>query len=575
MSFEFQPIKYGWTALAAIAITGATIFVPHNERRTVRQVDKIEVLLAIHERCLATSNGIYDRVAPLEIVRDWVTNCIVTNGTTNLAFYTNRYTNAFGLYVEPNVSKHEYGTYYDSHTHWGDVVGKVMELIPRFVNTNYDYTTNLPVMLTVTGLFAELGIGNGTNQFTIRPATTNIQTNYVVAYTQDVSFWGYTEAQPGGGQYHVTAGDYYVLRTNYAFTEYVSNIVHVYTSTTPQIVNFAVAHDTVPYTNSLPQVYAVAETNVFGVTVPSGTYYVVYDTYAADPRAAYRFDGQGYKYFLNYSMIGAEPLLYDLYGAHYLANFQYTNIAFSQAKVMTLTNSALYGTPDYSSMTFLEELYRVLHALRVTAGKTPGLAYRYRRVVDSATIYLPPGETFSFESALGQTKTSFVSAEDTAITNSGSFTVFSYAVWDGPYYDYGVYSNFWLYYADIRGGEIDGLVAANFNQDLPHRSFAPQAVDVFLSSRIGYAPWPPVASSFGSAFETGVYYSAAEADYSTKSNLALPIGEARFIENVGWGALTNDGHYTQALGLQFRLRPDGLGKIVTEWQFQYCTNKYW
>lgn len=573
MSFEFQPIKYGWTALAAIAITGATIFVANNARRVVRQVDPIEVLLALHERCLATSNSTYDRVAPLEIVRDWVTNCIVTNGTTNLAFYTNRYTNAFGFYVEPNVGYHNYGSWYESHSHWGDVVGKVIELIPRFVNTNYDYRTNLPVMLTVTGLFAELGIGDGTNQFTIRPATTNIQTNYVVAYTQDVSYWGYTEAQPGGGQYHVTAGDYYVLRTNYAFTEYMSNIVHVYTSATPQTVNFAFAHNTVPYTNSLPRVYAAAETNVFGVTVPSGTYYVVYDTYAADPRQAYYFYYRGKAYY-NYPMIGAEPLPYDPYEAHYPANFQYTNIAFSQAKILTMTNSALYGTPDYVSMTFLEELYRVLHALRVTAGKTPELTgYRISRWWPSAWnwIWLPVGEQFDFEAVRDQYQAEFVASEPAAFTG-GTFTADSSASWDGPYYDPVQGSNYFPWSITMNGGEIYGVLGSHFCQDIPHISYAPLAVYVFMSDS---PRMPAVASSFGSVFVTGAYYSAAAPGISTSSSSILLFGDARFVENVAWGELINDGHETQRLRLQFCIRPDGMGKITTEWQFQYCTNKYW
>jgi len=579
MSFEFQPIKYGWTALAAIAITGATIFVVNNQRQTVHQVDTIEIMLALHERCLATSNSAYDRVAPLEIARDWVTNCIVTNGTTNLAFYTNSVTNAFGFVMEPNVARHSYGSWYESHIHWGDVVAKVHELIPRYVSTNYDYRTNVPVQfLTVTGLFAELGIGDGTNQFTIRPATTNIQTNYVVAYTQDVSFWGYDEALPGGGQHYVSGGDYYVLRTNYAFTEFPSNKVYVYTSSAPQTVNFSFTHDTVPFTNMQARAYASNDTSIYGVTVPSGSFYIVYDTYSADPRVAYYMSHGEIMQHYTYPWPNGVPLSYDIwygwyYGAAYPANYQYTNIVFSEPKVMTVTNSAWYGTPKYASKAFLEELYRVLHALRVTAGKTPELTgHRQDRWVRSEVFYSPVGvDTFDFEAFKDQKKAEFTAAGETAFTG-GTFIADSSASWDGPYYDGGAGSNVWYASARIRGGEIYGILGLNFNQDVPHQSFAPQAVEVFMEDS---PRMPAIFSPFGSVFETGVYYSASESSFSTTPRSVLSVGNARFVENIEWGELINDGHEAQRLRIQFRPRSDGLGKIVTEWQFQYCTNKYW
>jgi hypothetical protein len=65
---------------------------------------------------------------------------------------------------------------------------KIKSLIPYYADTNtvYDGTTNI-VMLTVTGLWASLGIGDKTNQFTRTPCWTNsISTNWVVNYT---SYW--------------------------------------------------------------------------------------------------------------------------------------------------------------------------------------------------------------------------------------------------------------------------------------------------------------------------------------------------------------------------------------------------
>jgi hypothetical protein len=64
----------------------------------------------------------------------------------------------------------------------------IKALIPYYVDTNtvYDGTTNI-VMLTVTGLWASLGIGDKTNQFTRTPCWTNpVSTNWVVNYT---SYW--------------------------------------------------------------------------------------------------------------------------------------------------------------------------------------------------------------------------------------------------------------------------------------------------------------------------------------------------------------------------------------------------
>jgi hypothetical protein len=65
---------------------------------------------------------------------------------------------------------------------------KIKALVPCYVDadTVYDGTTNI-IMLTVTGLWASLGIGDGTNQFTRTPAWTNpISTNWIVNYT---SYW--------------------------------------------------------------------------------------------------------------------------------------------------------------------------------------------------------------------------------------------------------------------------------------------------------------------------------------------------------------------------------------------------
>ena len=70
MDWNFQQLKYGWYALAGVAVTGATIFVALNTRQQIEQVDIIELVLGLQERCLATqyaTNPLY-YVSPLTYV---------------------------------------------------------------------------------------------------------------------------------------------------------------------------------------------------------------------------------------------------------------------------------------------------------------------------------------------------------------------------------------------------------------------------------------------------------------------------------------------------------------------------
>lgn len=154
MAFSFQSIRYGWVALASVVLTGATIYVATNARERVQQIDVIEIVLATHERCLATEYGTNEdgtakyHVAPPSVVRDWTDS----NGTV-------RVTNAIGWRLDRGMLTNLDAT--------------IKALVPYYADTN------TLAAYTVTGLWAALAIGDGTNQFTQTPewVATNGVTN--------------------------------------------------------------------------------------------------------------------------------------------------------------------------------------------------------------------------------------------------------------------------------------------------------------------------------------------------------------------------------------------------------------
>ena len=174
MSFATQALKYGWVALASLgALTGTTIYVLNNQRHQVKPEDIIELVLGVTERCLATqisTNPVTYCAGPPSFVRTWYSNVYTTNGVT---IYTNVVTNTIGWHFD-------IGYYLNLDT-------IIKAIVPLYLNTNtvYDGSTNISY-LTVTGLWAELKIGDGTNRFTREPAWTNTFTNWIVNYT---SYW--------------------------------------------------------------------------------------------------------------------------------------------------------------------------------------------------------------------------------------------------------------------------------------------------------------------------------------------------------------------------------------------------
>lgn len=170
MSFATQALRYGWVALASLgALTGTTIYVLNNQPHQVTPEDIIELALGVTERCLATqtsTNPVTYDVDPPSFVRTWYSNVYTSNG---VVIYTNVVTNTIGWHTDREMLI--------------SLDTTIKSLVPYFINTNT--TTNFG-MLTVTGLWASLNIGDGTNRFTREPAWTNIVTNWVVNYT---SYW--------------------------------------------------------------------------------------------------------------------------------------------------------------------------------------------------------------------------------------------------------------------------------------------------------------------------------------------------------------------------------------------------
>ena len=162
MSIQTTALKYGWYIVAGAVLTGATIFVTDSTQKRITQRDAIQVILGTVERCYATqtaTNPTYS-VSPPSFVRSWVS----TNGAGG--WETNQVTNSISWYTDRAMMV--------------SLDATIKALCPYYVDTNsvYDGTTNI-VMLTVTGLWASLNIGDGTNKFTAIPGWTNAATtNY-------------------------------------------------------------------------------------------------------------------------------------------------------------------------------------------------------------------------------------------------------------------------------------------------------------------------------------------------------------------------------------------------------------
>jgi len=153
MSIATHAIRYGWVYLASLTIGTGTIFMVDPvlmNRITLK--DRIEVTMAVVERCYATQTGtnadgtpIYAVAPPVE-VRTWYDD------------------NGAPVTVTNSID------WRDDRSMKVDLDAKIRALCPYYVDTNsvYDGTTNI-VMCTFTGLLTSLDLGDHTN-FTSIPA---------------------------------------------------------------------------------------------------------------------------------------------------------------------------------------------------------------------------------------------------------------------------------------------------------------------------------------------------------------------------------------------------------------------
>jgi len=169
MAFSFTSLKYGWAVLAGITL-GTTIYIVNNTRHQVKQEDVAELILGECERCIATqsSTNNYSVDPPTNFVRYWVDS----DGAGG--YVTNAVTNSIGWQVDQSILV--------------SLDPKIKETVVWYEDTNTLYEGSTGVYaLTITGLWASLGIGDRTSQFTSVPCWTNpVQTNWHVCYT---SYW--------------------------------------------------------------------------------------------------------------------------------------------------------------------------------------------------------------------------------------------------------------------------------------------------------------------------------------------------------------------------------------------------
>lgn len=191
-------LRYGWRALESMgALTNSTIYQAGNTRKTVLAEDVIEIVLGTWERCLATqyqTNPAAYWVTPFDVVRTWYSNVYNSN---SVSVYTNVVTNTIGWSIDRQL--------------FLNLDTTIKGLVQHFIDSNTvsDGLSNMP-LLTVTGLWASLGIGDGTNQFTRLPGWTNsITTNWLINYT---SYWPSTN----GTATNINYTSHYQQVVNYA-----------------------------------------------------------------------------------------------------------------------------------------------------------------------------------------------------------------------------------------------------------------------------------------------------------------------------------------------------------------------
>jgi hypothetical protein len=582
MAFSFQPLKYGWVALASLGIlTGVTIYVTNNQRHQVKPEDIIEIVLGVQERCLAAQTGtnpifywagnrpVYS-ISPLSFIRNWlegttvvaqVTNTI--NGTnyvftiTNFACVTNTITNAIGWHLDRAMIV--------------ELDAKIKELLYYYSDPNmiYDGTTNIAtwppplehwILLTqlryvsawgnstspvnTNGLFDQLGVGKQivtvvtnddgdtyywlpggtvvTNyiwQFTRTPCRTNaIQTNWVVNYTN----------LQGVGYWGMT-GVWSTIITNIGGTNYYE--AGYYNWYSGGLSNIPISYTAADYCASIWVV-----TNVDKAT-----------------RFFYRYT--------NVNELG--PFIADVYNEYPSPNKGYYISNFPQI-VQTVTNTATYG--EYPWQIYIEDLqerYKVLNAFQYTVPSYPYESYNLMQFVSctgfSRTVSMSSNNTdtagltdLKKRAIAAFTNAPVAEAQTpcayTSITRSGTaptnlnWTVTlkrSYGVWQTMY---------------------------DVSTNVVHER--PQA---YVRGRVSSSAWT-FDNQGDNVNSTSSYTLSAQSQESDiRTRYTIIVGSANLPAPSSWPVTPSSnttiwkGYLTDATDR----------KVVIPWNFSYCTNKYW
>jgi len=248
----WKQIDYGWVCPAEMELDfeNNTIFKASPEKAIYKE-DIISLLLGLHERGLATQSGsnIY-QVTPYSQSETFTELIYSTNGTPVITNSIVK-TNAVGYLL--NFSQFLRYSYHpwSPHVTFDDNLGVFGQYYDS--DTIYDGMTNPTLWTTRSNLFTHLNIGgvltNGYPYlFTAVPGSTNVFTNYPVCYTQDVSglaYAGFIQTN-----YYVIGGTSYQYCTYLRSTNHATN-VQAYLSPYSQTVNYAVSVvDSIPYVST-------------------------------------------------------------------------------------------------------------------------------------------------------------------------------------------------------------------------------------------------------------------------------------------------------------------------------------
>ena len=567
MAFSTQAIKYGWLALASLGvITGTTIYVASNQRKQVKPQDIIEIAVGTHERCLATqysTNPVSYYVSPPSFVRTWNRKYYEYGGfiinytsywpdaTAHIICYTNYRSDAYAFppaitYAESWTETGGY-VWVTSYGHDNSVYGfycwpfvfpltenegenvtntigwhidrdmmisldsTIKALVPYYCNTNtvYDGTTNI-VMLTVTGLWASLGIGDKTNQFTREPCWTNtITTNWIVAYTNN-QFSGGSWVYSGIIDITTNSDGSKNYEDQYDYSGGISNISISYTTAQ----NVAVW-----------QVTDLTDSGEYG----ENTYLSTYD-----------FGGTNkyyhYKKYRKYLMEG-----------HYISNFPQI--------VQTITNAATYG--DYPWQIYVEDLqerYKVLNALKMTLFMP----------VSTGTRWTSYGTGSTHGAAMSQAEATWNSNPSVSYVS------------DDP----------WAHY-DVGIPNAMGIVLAN---DSPpyYQAWLARGWGIWKIANVStqVSHFQPMAfakgQNFGSEIDgqgdnitSNFMFQTYSQESDQREIYTFSVGSS---SQPSWpSAFTNNskGYWVRCLfNGGYGVESDGR-RVIIDWDFLYCTNKYW